>query len=122
MVHHLMGDLHKAIVKYHEVRSSTSRLNTHPNHVILKSLSIDPINPHILELLNIALESTAVLVPPQEAMDQEVKQAVRKMQDKYARLGWKKKGKEKAGATTTTAAANTDMLSGTETQAAMNIG
>ncbi|KAG6849727.1 hypothetical protein H0H93_005930 [Arthromyces matolae] len=45
LVHHLMGELEKAIVKYHE------------------ALSIDPINSHILELLNIALEAN-LLVPP----------------------------------------------------------
>lgn len=40
-------------------------------------------------------------------MDQEVKQAVRKIQDKYARLGWKKKGKEKAGPTAKATEADT---------------
>lgn len=39
MVYHLLGEIDKAIIKYHE------------------ALSIDPINGHLIELLNLALES-----------------------------------------------------------------
>ncbi|KAF8199522.1 cell division control protein 16 [Pholiota molesta] len=49
MVHHLMCNVDKAIVKYHE------------------ALSIDPINPHMLELLNMALESSASLHVPESS-------------------------------------------------------
>ncbi|KDR76370.1 hypothetical protein GALMADRAFT_67732 [Galerina marginata CBS 339.88] len=76
IVHHLMGNLDKAIIKYHE------------------ALSIDPINPHILELLNTALESSAVAPPSQQTVDAEFKQAVKALKTKYARIG--AKGKEKA--------------------------
>lgn len=41
MVYHLMDNLDQAIVKYHE------------------ALSVDPINPHIMELLNLALDSSS---------------------------------------------------------------
>jgi len=41
LVYHLMDKLDDAIVKYHE------------------ALSINPINPHVLELLNLALEASA---------------------------------------------------------------
>ncbi|KAF8150604.1 cell division control protein 16 [Crassisporium funariophilum] len=75
LVHHLMGNLDKAIVKYHE------------------ALSIDPINPHILELLNTALESSGVTRPSVHGTDAEFKQAVRSLKAKYSRLG---KGKERA--------------------------
>jgi len=65
MVFHLLGDLDKAILKYHE------------------ALSIDPINAHILELLNIALESTAAI--PSKTGETDFKQIVQKLRSKY---GW----------------------------------
>ncbi|KAF8737592.1 hypothetical protein AX14_012591 [Amanita brunnescens Koide BX004] len=65
MVFHLLGDLDKAILKYHE------------------ALSMDPINAHILELLNIALESTAT-IPPKTG-ETDFKQIVQKLRSKY---GW----------------------------------
>ncbi|TDL19901.1 TPR-like protein [Rickenella mellea] len=45
-IHHLMGNVDAAIVKYHE------------------SLSIDPVNGHVVELLNLALEAGADSLPP----------------------------------------------------------
>jgi len=45
MVYHLLGDVEAAIVKYHE------------------TLSIDPINGHIIELLNLALTASAAAGP-----------------------------------------------------------
>ncbi|KAF8962716.1 hypothetical protein BDZ97DRAFT_1662459 [Flammula alnicola] len=78
IVHHLMGNLDKAIVKYHE------------------ALSIDPINAHMLELLNTALESSVVLMPSPETYDAEFKQAMKALKAKYARFY--SKGKEKAPA------------------------
>ncbi|KAJ7599294.1 hypothetical protein C8J56DRAFT_916352 [Mycena floridula] len=51
MVYHFMGQQDKAIVKYHE------------------ALSIDPINAHVMELLNLALESSTsagLVVGPDE--------------------------------------------------------
>ncbi|TFK40039.1 hypothetical protein BDQ12DRAFT_481499 [Crucibulum laeve] len=76
MTYHLMGNTEKAIVKYHE------------------TLSIDPINPHILELLNTALEQTAVLNT--QPADADFKLAVRMLKEKYKRSGlFKEKGKER---------------------------
>ncbi|KAM6504448.1 cell division control protein 16 [Amanita muscaria] len=64
MVFHLLGDLDKAIVKYHE------------------ALSMDPINAHILELLNIALEQTAIGIPKTGNMG--FKQKAQDIKNKYA--------------------------------------
>ncbi|KAK2463455.1 hypothetical protein APHAL10511_004541 [Amanita phalloides] len=72
MVFHLLGDLDKAIIKYHE------------------ALSMDPINAHILELLNIALEATATVLP--KTGDTDFKQMVQKLRNKY---GWSS-GKDKS--------------------------
>jgi len=77
LVYHLMGNLDKAIIKYHE------------------ALSVDPINPHILELLNTALESS-VASPSPLVVDTEFKQAVRSLKIKYT--SWQDKGKERAHA------------------------
>ncbi|RDB26326.1 Anaphase-promoting complex subunit cut9 [Hypsizygus marmoreus] len=67
LVHHLMGEIDKAIVKYHE------------------ALSIDPINPHVLELLNMALESNLYLkLPAVEGL--EVNRTIKILKEKYARL------------------------------------
>jgi anaphase-promoting complex subunit 6 len=35
--------------------------------ILLKALSIDPINPHMLELLNMALESSASMHVPESS-------------------------------------------------------
>jgi len=72
-----MGNLDKAIVKYHE------------------ALSVDPINPHVLELLNTALESS-VTKPLKDAHNTERNQAVRTLKSKYT--AWQDKGKERAHA------------------------
>ncbi|PPQ91029.1 hypothetical protein CVT25_013954 [Psilocybe cyanescens] len=76
IVYHLQGDLDKAIVKYHE------------------ALSVDPINPQILDLLNIALESSAVPMPSKDATEAEFVTAVKALKVKYSRF--MVKGKEKA--------------------------
>jgi len=72
-----MGNLDKAIVKYHE------------------ALSVDPINPHILELLNTALESS-VTRPSFKIAGAEGSRAVRTLKSKYT--AWQDKGKVKAPA------------------------
>ncbi|KAF9036148.1 hypothetical protein BJ165DRAFT_1354578 [Panaeolus papilionaceus] len=91
MVYHLMGDLDNAIVKYHE------------------ALSIDPINPHILELLNLALETSATSMERFSAFQEKVAKH-------GAHLRPSGKGKEKA---TTTGPIPGDQSSTVE---AMNIG
>lgn len=93
LVYHLMGNLDKAIVKYHEVRSpSHCQLN-----LILfpQALSVDPINPHILELLNTALESS-VTRPSFKVADADWNRAVRTLRFKYTTR--QDKGKERAHA------------------------
>ncbi|KJA22947.1 hypothetical protein HYPSUDRAFT_77168 [Hypholoma sublateritium FD-334 SS-4] len=75
MVHHLMNNLDAAIVKYHE------------------ALSVDPINPHTLELLSIALEASAAL--PAKDTHAEFRDAFQGFKDKMYRLH---KGKQKAPA------------------------
>ncbi|KAF5382153.1 hypothetical protein D9615_004247 [Tricholomella constricta] len=77
LVHHLMGDLDKAIVKYHE------------------ALSIDPINPHVLELLNMALEANIIRNPPVMG-GEEVQKTIRMLKNKYLRVRESDKGKDKA--------------------------
>ncbi|KAF8072071.1 hypothetical protein FPV67DRAFT_1483779 [Lyophyllum atratum] len=67
LVHHLLGEVDKAIVKYHE------------------ALSIDPINPHVLELLNMALEANIMRSPP--PIDElEVTKTIKILKEKYIRL------------------------------------
>ena len=56
-------------------------------------MSVDPINPHVLELLNTALESS-VAKPLKVAHDGEWNQAVRTLKSKYT--AWQDKGKERA--------------------------
>ena len=56
-------------------------------------MSVDPINPHVLELLNTALESS-VTKPLKVAHDAERNQAVRTLKSKYT--AWQDKGKERA--------------------------
>ena len=58
-------------------------------------MSVDPINPHVLELLNTALESS-VTKPLKVAHDTERNQAVRTLKSKYT--AWQDKGKERAHA------------------------
>jgi anaphase-promoting complex subunit 6 len=60
-----------------------------------QALSVDPINPHVLELLNTALESS-VTKPHKVAHDAEWNQAVRTLKSKYT--AWQDKGKERAHA------------------------
>ncbi|EKM78129.1 hypothetical protein AGABI1DRAFT_61147 [Agaricus bisporus var. burnettii JB137-S8] len=76
MVHHLKGDLDQAIVKYHE------------------SLSVEPANPHILEVLNMAIDTVTIRVP--STSDTEFKQAVQQLKETYLKLGGRVKGKERA--------------------------
>ncbi|KAF8807066.1 TPR-like protein [Phlegmacium glaucopus] len=95
LVYHLMGNLDKAIVKYHE------------------ALSVDPINPHILELLNTALESS-VTSPSHQVNDAEFKQIVRSLKSKYTSR--QDKGKERAHADLSPSNASTSTLD------EMNIG
>ncbi|KAF9466498.1 TPR-like protein [Collybia nuda] len=55
LVHHLLGDVDSAIIKYHEASS------------------IDPSNAHVLELLNMALESSLLLKAPVPESTQKLK-------------------------------------------------
>ncbi|KAG6864048.1 hypothetical protein C0993_009539 [Termitomyces sp. T159_Od127] len=78
LVHHLLGELDKAIVKYHE------------------ALSIDPINPHVLELLNMALEASIIKVPV-ILENTEFNKTMVSLKEKYRRLKEPEhKGKDKA--------------------------
>jgi len=61
MVHHLLNATDKAIIKYHEVSIAFVVLShTHSRLHIPQALSVDPINGHVIELLNLALESDTV--------------------------------------------------------------
>lgn len=55
---------------------------------------MEPINAHILELLNMALELAPVIIKPADA---EFQKTVKALKEKYTRLGWKGKGKEGEG-------------------------
>lgn len=59
MTHHLIGEVHRAIERYHEVRTSSFSLTSTDEliHLASQSLSIHPINGLVLELLNLALET-----------------------------------------------------------------
>lgn len=59
--------------------------------IFLKALSIDPINPHMLELLNMALESSASMHVPDSSS--EYFAAVQGIRDLLAR---NQKGKQRA--------------------------
>ncbi|EAU85567.2 cell division control protein 16 [Coprinopsis cinerea okayama7 len=77
MVHHLLNELDQAILRYHE------------------ALSIEPINANILELLNMALESTATTrknMTFSEAQEQEFMAGLAEIKQKWARLGHGKTG------------------------------
>ncbi|KAJ7650412.1 cell division control protein 16, partial [Roridomyces roridus] len=74
MVYHLCDSLDKAILKYHE------------------ALSVDQLNPHIMELLQLALDQTASA----GLKLTEFKHVLRSLRDKYQRHSKKGKGKERA--------------------------
>ncbi|KAJ7659922.1 TPR-like protein [Mycena rosella] len=74
MVHHLTDDLDQAILKYHE------------------ALSVDQLNPHIMELLQLALDQTSAVSPKMN----DFKQIIRDLRDKYQRHSRKGKGKQRA--------------------------
>ncbi|KAF7312234.1 TPR-REGION domain-containing protein [Mycena indigotica] len=63
IVYHLTNQLDKAILKYHE------------------ALSVEQLNPHIMELLNLALEQTTAV----STTKSEFKTVVRSLRDKYAK-------------------------------------
>ncbi|KXN88482.1 Anaphase-promoting complex subunit cut9 [Leucoagaricus sp. SymC.cos] len=73
MVYHLKGDLDQAI-----------------------SLSVDPANPHILEVLNMAIDTVTSRVPGQASPETELRQALKELKETYLKLGIKFKGKERA--------------------------
>ncbi|SJL04405.1 uncharacterized protein ARMOST_07771 [Armillaria ostoyae] len=76
MVHHLLGCVDKAIEIYHE------------------SLSIDPVNHQVLELLGMALEATTAGGP--KMSDEEWKNMLKSMTEKYSSSsGHSQKGKER---------------------------
>ncbi|CAA7265544.1 unnamed protein product [Cyclocybe aegerita] len=95
IVHHLLGNLDKGPL------SSTTRwvpalgcVDAHSEYEFFyrKALSIDPINPHVLELLNIALESSLLATKTIEA---DFKNAVKLLKNKFS-CHHSGKGKEKA--------------------------
>nr|GAT60873.1 predicted protein [Mycena chlorophos] len=73
MVYHLTDQVDKAILKYHE------------------ALSVEQLNPAIMELLNMALDQTTSVTPDLR----EFKSIVRTLRDKYAMRGKSDKGKGK---------------------------
>jgi len=91
MVYHLRNDLDEAIIKYHEV-CSFLLLEKIP-FSWYQSLSVDPANPHILEVLNMAINTVTAQVPGQTSPDTEFRQAVKELDTK---LKVKTKGKERA--------------------------
>ncbi|KAJ7840204.1 hypothetical protein B0H14DRAFT_2785811 [Mycena olivaceomarginata] len=64
-LYHLTDNLDKAIVKYHE------------------ALSVDRLNPHVMELLQIALEQTTALLPESLPNIGEFKHSIRSLRDKF---------------------------------------
>lgn len=96
MVYHLKGDLDEAIVKYHEVRPLPSLPIKHTVNTVSQSLSVEPANPHILEVLNMAIESVTSKVQGQASSDAEFRQAIKELKDTYLKMGVKFKGKERA--------------------------
>ncbi|KAG6915872.1 hypothetical protein DXG01_009480 [Tephrocybe rancida] len=78
LVYHLLGQLDNAIIKYHE------------------ALSVDPINPHVLELLNMALEAN-IIRPPSTMETLEVHKTMAVLREKYNRVREsEQKGKDQA--------------------------
>jgi hypothetical protein len=67
---------------------------------------VDQLNPHIMELLHLALDQTATITPKMT----EFKQIIRSLRDKYQRHS-KRKGKQRADVPS-------DVVAGDE----MNIG
>lgn len=59
ITYHLLEDIEAAIVKYHEVRRLQSLYSKPIPDTCQQTLSIDPINGQVLELLELALESSA---------------------------------------------------------------
>ncbi len=101
MVYHLKGDLDQAIIRYHEVRFiffPLSLLEPYNNLKlpVSKSLSVEPANPQILEVLNMAIESVTSKVQSQVSSDAEFRQAIKDLRDTYIKMGVKFKGKERA--------------------------
>ncbi|KAJ6494696.1 cell division control protein 16 [Mycena vitilis] len=86
MVHHLTDNLDMAILKYHE------------------ALSVDQLNPHIMELLQMALDQTATTAPKMS----DFKQIIRSLRDKYSRHS-KRKGKQRVDAPGEVAAVGDEM-------------
>jgi anaphase-promoting complex subunit 6 len=62
-----------------------------------QALSIDPINPHVLELLNMALEANIMRNPP-PIDETEASKTIRTLKEKYMRFrdSESAKGKDKA--------------------------
>ncbi|KAG6882333.1 hypothetical protein C0992_012033, partial [Termitomyces sp. T32_za158] len=59
------------------------------------ALSIDPINPHVLELLNMALEADIIKIP--KIMDSTYNKTMKSLKEKYRRLKEPEhKGKDRA--------------------------
>ena len=91
IVYHLLEDTQKAIEKYHEVRISSSCRVRRANHLVTfqKALSIDPINSHLIELLNLALESSIANEPIGRAYpggDEAFTQMMRNLKEKYLKM------------------------------------
>lgn len=92
IVYHLLGDLDGAIVKYHEVR--IMRQSCKSIYIdfkfVWKALSIDPINAHLLELLNTALESSTAPAASKTAkplaVGSEFKNALLLLRAKYEKV------------------------------------
>ncbi|KAJ7933562.1 hypothetical protein B0H13DRAFT_1953082 [Mycena leptocephala] len=66
LVYHLTDNLDKAIVKYHE------------------ALCVDRLNPHVMELLQIALDQTSTLLPKVLPNIGEFKHSIRSLRDKFS--------------------------------------
>lgn len=60
MVYHMSDELDQAILTYHEVRLARALPAANAVH---QALSVDPTNQHVLDLLNVALESN-IDTPP----------------------------------------------------------
>lgn len=100
IAYHLLGDLDNAIVKYHEVNlppflkdNILKKISSTLFFIRNQALSIDPINAHVLELLNSALESNTMTFPHHKAAaptatgsDVDFKDAVKLLRTKYARM------------------------------------
>lgn len=64
VTYHLLGDVDGAIVKYHEVGTGTTSSSlTMSSDAPLQTLSVDPINGPVLELLEMALNTSAFAGP-----------------------------------------------------------